>query len=114
MTDNIAERQRLRKKDSIADMPERAFHPKSYLHFLCDPTLSDRTRRYRETHEGVAALESLDWEAVVASRPHRPFLHALLDDLSEALNSPLPFVDRARADARVRFPGPQDPVLRNL
>ena len=32
------------------------FHPKSYLHYLCDPTLADRQRRYRETVNGVAAL----------------------------------------------------------
>ncbi len=48
--------------DRITDMPQREFHPKSYLHYLCDPTLADRQKRYRETHNGVAALESLNWE----------------------------------------------------
>jgi len=100
--------------DRIADMPQREFHPKSYLHYLCDPTLADRRKRYRETVNGVAALESLDWERVLSSPPHCPFLHAFLDDLGAALNSPLPFIDRARADPRARFPGPRDRILRNL
>ncbi len=100
--------------DRIADMPQREFHPKSYLHYLCDPTLADRRRRYRETVNGVAALVSLDWECVLSSPPHCPFLHAFLDDLGEALNSPLIFVDRAYAYPRARFPGPGDRILRNM
>ena len=70
--------------------------------------------KYRETVNGVAALESLDWEQVLRPPPHCPFLHAFLDDLAEALNSPLPFVNRNHADPRVRFPGPRDRILRNL
>jgi hypothetical protein len=100
--------------ERIAEMPQREFHPKSYLHYLCDPTLHDHQRKYRETHNGVAALASLNWERVIRSPPHCPFLHAFLDDLGEALNSPLPFVDRAHADPRARFPGPIDRILRNL
>jgi hypothetical protein len=98
----------------IADMPEREFHPKSYLRYLCDPTLEDKTRRYKETRQGVAALGSLAWAEVLSRPPHCPFLHAFLDDLGAALGSPLPFIDPARADERVRFPGPGDRVLRNL
>jgi hypothetical protein len=100
--------------DRIVNMPEREFHPKSYLRYLCDPTLADRGKRYRETIHGVAALESLNWESVVRSAPHYPFLHAFLDDLGEALNAPLPFTNRAHADPRVRFPGPTGRILRNL
>jgi hypothetical protein len=100
--------------DRVADMPLRQRHPKSYLHYLCDPTLADRRRRYRETHGGVDALRSLDWAQVVSVAPHCPFLHAFLDDLGEALNRPLPFVNRAHADPRSRFPGPQNRILRNL
>jgi hypothetical protein len=98
----------------IANMPEREFHPKSYLRYLCDPTLMDKRKRYKETQDGVAALASLDWAQVLAPSPHCPFLHAFLDDLAEALNSPLPFVSSSHADPRVRFPGPQNRVLRNL
>jgi hypothetical protein len=102
------------RSNPIVDMPHRAFHPKSYLHYLCDPTLADRRRRYRETVNGVAALELLDWQQVLSIPPRCPFLHAFLDDLSEALDSRLPFVSSALADSRVRFPGPQDRILRNL
>ncbi len=98
----------------IVDMPEREFHPKSYLNFLCDPTLTDRSKRYKESHNGVAALESLDWQSVVSNAPHCPFLHAFLDDLAEALNTPLAFINRSAADQRARFPGPIDRILRNL
>jgi hypothetical protein len=98
----------------IADMPDREFHPKCYLRYLCDPTLTNKRNRYRETDNGVAALRSLDWSDVLGPSPHCPFLHALLDDLAEALNSPLPFVNSAHADPRVRFPGPKGRILRNL
>ena len=96
------------------DMPDREFHPKCYLRYLCDPTLTDRRRRYRETAQGVAALGSLDWSDVLGPSPHCPFLHAFLDDLGEPLNNPLPFVSSAHADSRVRFPGPNNRILRNL
>lgn len=72
--------------DHLADMPSRRHHPKSYLHHLCDPTLTDRKRRYRETRDGGAALRALDWEMVLRQPPRCPFLHALLDDLSFALD----------------------------
>ena len=42
-------------------MPAREFHPKCYLRYLCDPTLTDKRKRYRETDQGVAVLRSLDW-----------------------------------------------------
>jgi hypothetical protein len=102
------------RTDRIADMPRRELHPKSYLHYLCDPTLADRRRRYRETVNGVAALESLDWAQVLRPSPRCPFLHAFLDDLTAALNAPLPFVNSANTDPRVRLPGPKNRILRNL
>jgi hypothetical protein len=98
----------------IADMPDREFHPKCYLRYRCDPTLMDKRKRYRETGQGVAALRELDWSDVLGPSPHCPFLHAFLDDLGEALNSPLPFASSAHADPRVRFPGPKNRILRNL
>jgi hypothetical protein len=98
----------------IANMPDREFHPKCYLRYLCDPTLGDKRARYKETVGGVAALRSLDWPVVLHPSPHCPFLHAFLDDLGEALNSPPLFVSRDRADHRVRFPGLANRILRNL
>ncbi len=93
----------------LADMPERELHPKSYLRYLCNPSLADRSRRYKETVNGVNALSSLDLQQVLRSPPHCPFLHALFDDLAEALNCPLPFV---RLDSRrppSAIPGHEEP-----
>ncbi len=98
----------------IIDMPDRERHPKSYLHYLCDPTLVDHRRRYRETQGGAAALRDLDWSQVLSTPPHCPFLHALLDDLAYALAQPLPFVSQAHAHPLTRFPGPANPLLRNI
>ena len=100
--------------DRIVDMPHRQRHPKSYLHFLCDPTLADKKRRYRETRGGVDALSRLDWAQVLSSPPHCPFLHAFLDDLADALNHPLPFVDKAHACPITQFAGRQNLLLRNI
>lgn len=100
--------------DRLRDMPHRQRHPKSYLHYLCDPTLADKTRSYRETRGGIAALLDLDWEQVLASPPHCPFLHAFLDDLAYALKNPLGFINQAHSHPLTRFPGGKDRVLRNL
>jgi hypothetical protein len=100
--------------NDIADMPQREFHPKAYLRYLCDPTLTDKRKRYKESDHVVGALRSIDWAQVLGPSPHCPFLHALLDDLAEALNRPLPFVDPTKADYRARFPGPKNRNLRNL
>jgi hypothetical protein len=98
----------------IKDHPERARHPKSYLHYLCDPTLKDKQKRYRETEDGATALRQLDWERVLEAPPHCPFLHAFLDDLAEALNRPFPFLKSERAHPLLRFPGGRDRLLRNI
>jgi hypothetical protein len=98
----------------IIDMPDRQRHPKSYLHYLCDPTLMDKKRKYKETAGGAAALRDLDWQQVLAAPPHCPFLHAFLDDLGCALNLPLPFLDAAKAHPLTKFPGGQHRLLRNL
>ncbi len=98
----------------IPNHPNRERHPKSYLDFLCDPSLGDRKKKYKETRGGVCALRTLDWQQVLSGPPHCPFLQAFLDDLAQALNSPLSFVSRNHADHRCRFPGPQNAVLRNL
>jgi hypothetical protein len=97
----------------VPDPPARQRHPKGYLHYLCDPTLADRKRRYRETVDGRAALEQLDWQRVLADPAHCPFLRAFLDDLSDAVNRPLEWLNRD-VDVPTRFPGPQNRVLRNI
>lgn len=100
----------------IKDMPHRQAHPKSYLDYLCDPTLANQSRRYAETVGGVAALGQLDWRQVLAMPPHCPFLHAFLDDLAFALNPnpPLSFVSQTHADPLTRYPGPPNALLRNI
>jgi hypothetical protein len=100
----------------IKDMPHRQAHPKSYLDYLCDPTLANQSRRYAETVGGAAALRQLDWRQVLALPPHCPFLHAFLDDLAFALNPspPLSFVSQTHAEPLTRYPGPQNALLRNI
>ncbi len=100
--------------DRIKDMPNRQRHPKSYLHYLCDPTLADKRRRYQETEGGVAALNQIDWQQVLVSPPHCPFLQSFLDDLAYALNHPLAFINQAHAQPLTRFAGKMNPLLRNL
>ena len=102
------------QSNRIVDMPRREFHPKSYLHYLCDPTLVDRAKKYRETIGGRAALESLDWEQILRDPPHCPFLHAFLDDLGFALKNPLHFVNKDHSHPLVRFPGQNGRIMRNL
>lgn len=104
---------RPKQQRRIKDRPERRRHPKSYLHYLCDPTLDDRNARYRETVGGAAALRELDWQSVLSTPPHCPFLHALLDDLAEALNHRPSTVDGRHAHPLLRFPGGEDSLLRN-
>lgn len=98
----------------ITDMPRRQRHPKSYLHYLCDPTLEDRKRRYRETKGGAAALAALDWQQVLFAPPHCPFLHAFLDDLADALNLRLSFVSREHTHPLTQFASRPNRLLRNL
>ena len=66
-------------------------HPKHYVRYLCDP-MGTQPRPYRETHEGLDALQVLDWSAVLLNEAHAAFARALVDDVAEALNvsSPCP------------------------
>jgi len=111
---NLPPDNRPKKQRVIIHMPDRERHPKSYLRYLCDPTLTDRQRRYKETQGGVAALLDLDLPQVLSTPPHCPFLHSFLDDLGAALNQPLSFVSQAHAESLTRFPGPQNALLRNI
>lgn len=102
--------------DRLVNMPPRQRHSKSYLHYLCDPTLADKKRKYKETKHGVNALATLAWEMVLTERPHCPFLHAFLDDLAEALHTPQSrpaFVQQHHAEPRTRVPGGGNALLRN-
>jgi hypothetical protein len=69
--------------------PIRRRHPKNYIRYLCDPA-GTQPRAYRETHEGLEALQALDWPTVLRNEAHAPFAHALIDDVADALNVPSP------------------------
>ena len=57
----------------------RARHPKHYLQYL---TASE----YRETKQGVAALNALEWHALLERHPtHLRFLRSFIRDLAHGL-----------------------------
>jgi len=95
--------------------PLRRWHPKRYLRYLCDRSLSD-SKAYRETHEGADALRELDWRQVIQTSANQcPFLTALLDDLAEALGQPLEWLDPAQTAEPTRLKlGNAGRVLRNI
>jgi hypothetical protein len=65
------------------DSENRKRHPKHYLQYLCDPAgTKKRKERYRETHGGVRALETIDWNAVLKNQEYVTFLRALFADIS--------------------------------
>jgi len=74
------------------DSERRRRHPKDYLQYLCDPIgVKKRKERYRETHGGVRALESLNWNAVLNNQEYVTFLRALFDDISDRFNLENPY-----------------------
>jgi hypothetical protein len=64
-------------------------HPKHYIRYLCDPA-GQQPRAYRETHEGLAALQTLDWKRVLLNPEHAAFARSIIDDIADALNVPSP------------------------
>lgn len=93
---------------------DRARHPKSYMTYLCDPQLAKK-RPYRETHEGVAALEQLNWQRVIqAAAMNCPFLSAMLDDLAWAVEQPLDWVTLGQTAELTRMKSDAGTVLRNI
>lgn len=66
---------------------------------------------YKETVGGCAALRSLDWAQVVAYQPPGiELVHALFDDLADALGVASPFPGISHPLTRRRVGG----TLRNL
>lgn len=89
---------------------DRARHPKRYLKFLNDP--EDRgLQTYKETKQGKAALQSLDWRRVFEREPPGlAFAHSLFDDLADAIGVASPFL----GDCHPLTQRKQKGVLRNL
>jgi len=80
------------KADWAVDFQKRKQHPKHYLQYLCDPIgVKKRKERYRETHGGVLALETLNWNAVLKNQKYVTFLRSLFDDISDRFNLENPY-----------------------
>lgn len=79
-----AYRQWIEKRAPRTVEPHR--HPKQYLRYLCDPNASI-DRGYRETHEGVRALEALAWSEVTARANRECYARALLEDFADGIGA---------------------------
>lgn len=89
-----------------------AKHPKEYLKYLVAG--NDGTGVYRETQQGVAALQTLAPAEALAIETHRRFLRSLIYDVADALNLPLP--DELRGECHPETSGHSkiDRLLRNI
>lgn len=90
-----------------------AKHPKEYLRYLVAG--GDGTGPvYRETKQGVAALQALSPADALAMETHRRFLRSLIHDVAFALNRPLP--DELRGECHPKTSGHSkiDRLLRNI
>jgi hypothetical protein len=77
-------RQWLAKRAPNAIEPHR--HPKQYLRYLCDPH-ANIERAYRETKEGMRALETLSWSEVTARAARECYARALLEDFADGIGA---------------------------
>lgn len=91
----------------------RARHPKAYLRFLVQPDAYGTNPRYRETHEGVAALRELDWNEVVTESAFGRLARSLLDDIAWALDVDFP-ARHGELHEGTRFANRADYLLRNI
>lgn len=89
----------------------RELHPKAYLSWLCRDPANERCSTYREAEGGADALASLSWPVVLGAPDHFQWARALVHDLADALNEPVPaFAEGSCA----RMPLGGSPILRNL
>ncbi len=65
-------------------------HPKAYLAWLCRDDASKKCSTYRESGGGVDALRQLDWRSALRDETHMRYLRALVEDLADLLDEPLP------------------------
>jgi hypothetical protein len=94
---------------------ERQRHPKHYLGFLCTPvddSLSEKNeiRHYRETRQGTAALEMLDWRMILSQSGHGLFARSMIADIADALDRENPAPGECAPETLRRDNG----LLRNL
>ena len=81
------------------DRVDRQRHPKAYLAWLMKDPGNKRCSQYRETKQGVTALQALDWQRSLVNPDHCAYMRALVFDLSIVLNVPLPWLNRSSRPA---------------
>ena len=94
----------------------REKHPKGYLQWLCRDPDDQSCTSYSEANGGCSALSGISWNTLL-SRPESQFalLRALVDDLSEGLNStPTVALGGTVSPLTSRSGAPADAVLRNI
>ncbi len=94
----------------------REKHPKGYLQWLCRDPDDKSCTSYSEATGGCNALSGISWNTLL-SRPESQFalLRALVDDLSEGLNStPTVALGGTVSPLTSRSGAPAEAVLRNI
>ncbi|HZF54117.1 MAG TPA: hypothetical protein VE093_35975 [Polyangiaceae bacterium] len=102
---------------SRPDLPAycRERHPKAYLAWLCRDPGHRRCSTYQESKHGAAALASLNWSALLSNPSGCTWARALVQDLAEALGSPVtPFPEGSEQPLVSRAAATSPRVLRNV
>jgi hypothetical protein len=87
-------------------------HPKAYLKHLLDR--SDAGRLYKETRDGVQALEHLAWPELSRSTSTLGFARSLFQDLADALDVSNPLGAGSLASSTYPADDRRDLLLRNI
>lgn len=104
----------VRRKKAPWVVERRREHPKHYLQWLCRDPSEKSCTSWREADAGARALSKLDWKAVLSWPNEYAFLHALVDDVADALGEPTPFRPAAPMPVPTRVrPKEQRTYLRN-
>jgi hypothetical protein len=77
-----------------------------------DDSLSEKNeiRHYRETRQGTAALEMLDWRMILSQSGHGLFARSMIADIADALDRENPAPGECAPETLRRDNG----LLRNL
>lgn len=93
--------------------PDRRFHPKAYLSWLCIAPAEKTCSAYAETEGGAAALGELDWSALLGDPRRATFARALVHDIADALGVDEPFPGEVARETALNVL-PRVPILRNI
>lgn len=94
--------------------PQRIYHPKDYLSWLCRSGAEKNCTCYRETHEGKMALEGLDWNCALSTPAHCQYMRSLLTDIEWALDQGLDFLNGECAPLTDISQRPANHIFRNI